>query len=156
MRGFAELLGFRRAKSESGLIHRLEAQPPRGITIKDYHSFFESHSLEKPLTDSAEWSSPKIPFAKMVETYETVVSVSFGIDFLTEAIVGPGFYISATNENIKDYISSYAEEIRLDSFNAIVTQRARAPSQYPWSVCKFQYETLPHTRRRRRLRPGHE
>ena len=58
----------------------------------------------------------------MVETYETVVGISFGIDFLTEAIIGPGFYISATNENIKDYISSYAEEIRLDSFNAIVTQ----------------------------------
>lgn len=62
----------------------------------------------------------------MVETYETVVSISFGIDFPTEAIVGPGFYVSAANENIKDYISSYTEEIRLDSFDAMVTQEELA------------------------------
>ena len=43
----------------------------------------------------------------MVDAYETVVSISFGIDFLTEAIVGPGFYISAENENIGQESAHY-------------------------------------------------
>ncbi|MCS4537579.1 MAG: hypothetical protein HYY67_01795 [Thaumarchaeota archaeon] len=112
--------------NQRGMIYPIREQASRKISKTDFDLFFEAHLLEKPLTDSAQWSSPKIPLSKMVEAYETVVSISFGIDFLTEAIVGPGFYVSASNENIKDYISSYVEEIRLDSFNAIVTQEKLA------------------------------
>jgi len=39
-------------------------------------------------------------FAKMVYAHENVVGISFGIDFLTEAIVRSGFYVSAGYGNL--------------------------------------------------------
>ena len=81
------LFGWGKSKDpgKEGLIEPISDRPTKRISRKDIESFFESHLLEKPLTDSAEWSKPKIPFLKMVDAYETVVRISFGIDFLAEA-----------------------------------------------------------------------
>jgi hypothetical protein len=140
-------LHLRRKTQESNLIQPLDTRPPEGISMKDYKSFFEVHTVERPISDLASWSQPKVPFSRLVEIYETVVDICFGIDFLTEAIVCPGFYVSAANENTKDYISSYAEEIRLDSFNAIVTQEKLA---YGNSIFEkwdgFDLKRLPKSR----------
>jgi hypothetical protein len=124
MRSILEVLHL---KKTSPIIQPVRnVSPNNSISMTDYNSFFEVHNVERPLTDLSTYSQPKTSFSKLVEIYETVVDVSFGIDFLTEAIVGPGFYFSAANENLRDYLSDYGEEFKLDAFNTIVAHEKLA------------------------------
>ncbi len=76
----SRLLKVLRLRKPSPIMEPVRRIPPStSISMKDYNSFFEVHQVERPLTDLATYSQPKTSFSKLVEIYETVVDVSFGI-----------------------------------------------------------------------------
>ncbi len=86
----------------------------------------EEKGLIAPLSTVSWGESPAISFSTLLNNYLSDTEIAMGIDFLAEAIVGPGFYITSDDDKAKEIVEEFCSEVNLDNLNLMIAKEVIA------------------------------